>query len=154
MKNKPETYNSPILDALFQETSSKESRKIEKRMLLAAKIDDAIKAKGWKQKHLLEALGKENPSIISKWLSGTHNFTTDTLFELEEVLDITLVDLEEKPKEQVASYKFEIVGAFEVPNSSYRPGNRVGGKQLFGNRLGGVQSARQLLKSKVFGGRI
>jgi hypothetical protein len=41
----------------------------------------------------LRAVGKDNPSIITKWLSGTHNFTVDTLIELQHALDITLLDL-------------------------------------------------------------
>jgi len=52
-------------------------------MLIAAKIDDAIKAKNWKKKDLLEAMGRKNPSLVTKWLSGTHNFTVDTLVELK-----------------------------------------------------------------------
>jgi transcriptional regulator with XRE-family HTH domain len=98
-KTNPETYNSQIIDALFDEITPIEQEKIDKRMLLAAKIQDAIKAKGWKNKDFLEALGKDNPSIITKWLSGTHNFTTDTLVEIEHALGIRLLNLEE-PKEQ------------------------------------------------------
>jgi transcriptional regulator with XRE-family HTH domain len=54
-------------------------------MLLAARIDDARKAKGWSQHEFAEQMGK-NPSEISKWLSGTHNFTSDTLWDIEEKL--------------------------------------------------------------------
>jgi len=43
----------------------------------------------------LSAIGKENSSIITKWLSGTHNFTVDTLVELEQALIIRLIDLSE-----------------------------------------------------------
>jgi transcriptional regulator with XRE-family HTH domain len=98
-KTNLETYNSQIIDTLFDEIAPIEQEKIDKRMLLAAKIQDAIKAKGWKNKDFLEALGKDNPSIITKWLSGTHNFTTDTLVEIEHALGIRLLNLEE-PKEQ------------------------------------------------------
>jgi ribosome-binding protein aMBF1 (putative translation factor) len=54
---------------------------------------DHSKSKGWKHKDLLSAIGKENSSIITKWLSGTHNFTVDTLVELEQALNIRLIDL-------------------------------------------------------------
>ncbi|MCD4772496.1 MAG: hypothetical protein K8R41_03820 [Bacteroidales bacterium] len=98
--NKPEKYNSKIIDDLLSSISPEVSRKIERKMLIAAKIDDALKVKGWKKKDLLKALDKKNPSIITKWLSGTHNFTLDTLIDLESVLDINLLDLEKK-QEQV-----------------------------------------------------
>lgn len=100
--NNSEIYKSSIIDDLLGSTTSEESEKIEKRMLLAAKIDDAIKAKGWKNKDLLKALNKDNPSVVTKWLSGTHNFTIDTLFDLERVLEVNLVNLEEKPKRTIA----------------------------------------------------
>jgi len=59
-------------------------------MLVALRIDKGIKAKGWKKKDLALALNKQR-SEITKWLSGTHNFNTDTLFDIERVLNIELV---------------------------------------------------------------
>lgn len=73
--------------------SDLDQKKTDTRMLIAAQIDDAIKAKGWKKKDLLTAMGKQNPSLVTKWLSGTHNFTMDTLVELGAALDIQLLNL-------------------------------------------------------------
>lgn len=101
--NKPKTYNSPLIDELLQGVSPEELKKTEKRMLLASRIDDAIKAKGWKKKHFAEAMGK-TPSEITKWLSGTHNFTSDTLFDIERVLNISLVKVDNKPVEIIRTY--------------------------------------------------
>ena len=39
-------------------------------------------------------MGKHSPSLVTKWLSGTHNFTVDTLIELEHVLEIDLFHLD------------------------------------------------------------
>lgn len=121
--SKAEEYNSIILGELLNEITPKEAEKTKKRMLLAARIDDAIKAKGWRKSDLANALNKR-PSEISKWLSGTHNFNTDTLFEIEEVLNIELITLNNKPKEQVV--KFHMVVSEKVQTSknqsfSYTP---------------------------------
>jgi len=62
------------------------------RMDLAVKIDKALQARGMQKQELATRLGK-NPSVITKWLSGTHNFTTDTLWEIERVLGIKLLNL-------------------------------------------------------------
>ncbi len=105
--NKTEIYYSPILDELMQEITPEELERTEKRMLLAARIDDAIKAKGWKRKDFAEALGK-TPSEITKWLSGTHNFTSDTLFDIEHVLNIKLVRLDDRPREVIKTYIFNV----------------------------------------------
>jgi ribosome-binding protein aMBF1 (putative translation factor) len=91
-KKKAENYTSPAIDELMDETDEKEYKRTEKRMMMAARIDDGKKAKGWKNKDLAKALGKK-PSEISKYLSGTHNFTIDTLSDLEEVLNIKLLHL-------------------------------------------------------------
>lgn len=87
------------LDELLDEITPLEQKRTDTRMLLAARIYDAMRAKGWNNNDLMKALGRNTPSIITKWLSGTHNFTTDTLVELEDVLGITLLNLRpEKPK--------------------------------------------------------
>jgi ribosome-binding protein aMBF1 (putative translation factor) len=62
----------------------------KKRMLLAARIDDKIRDRGLSNQEFAYMMGKK-PSEISKWLSGTHNFTTETLWEIERVLNIQLV---------------------------------------------------------------
>ena len=36
---------------------------------------------------------KKQPSVITKWLSGTHNFTIETLIDLEQILNIKLLDI-------------------------------------------------------------
>ena len=64
--------------------------KVASRMRLAIKIADAIESAGISKKELAAKLGKQ-PSEISKWLSGTHNFTHDTLFEISQVLNINLI---------------------------------------------------------------
>lgn len=51
-KQKPELYKSEILDDLLQEITPSEMEKSKNKMLLAAKIDEGIKAKGWKKKGL------------------------------------------------------------------------------------------------------
>ena len=91
-KKKAEDYTSPALNELMDETDENEYKRTEKRMMLAARIDAAKRAKGWKNKDLAKVLGKKD-SEISKWLSGTHNFTADTLSDLEEVLGIQLLNI-------------------------------------------------------------
>ena len=117
-----------IVDELLDSVSPLEQSKTDARMMLAAKIANAMKAKNWKNKDLLKAVGKDNPSVISKWLSGTHNFTLDTLVELEHALNVKLLDLEQKrEKEQPISYKLsgiEIVESCLLASKTTLPGNR------------------------------
>lgn len=111
------TIPNSILADFLDNISDLDQKKTDTRMLIAAKIDDAIKAKGWKKKDLLEAMGKKTPSIVTKWLSGTHNFTIDTLVELEDILDIQLLNLSVETKtifsaSIVASNKYEFTDSY------------------------------------------
>jgi len=94
-----------LIEQLLNYISPEESLRIENRMLLAAKIDDALKAKSWKKKDLMEALGKKNQSEVTKWLSGTHNFTADLLTDLGRVLDTNFFNMENDKKTTTVSYK-------------------------------------------------
>ena len=105
MSNKARNYTSDILDSLLSEITPEEQRKTDKQMLLALKIEKAMKAKNWKKGDLAHEMNKQ-PSVITKWLSGTHNFESNTLFELEDKLGITLIALEEK--KQVSPIYYQV----------------------------------------------
>jgi transcriptional regulator with XRE-family HTH domain len=99
-----ETYTSKLIDDLLDSIDPLDQEKVDAKMLLAAKLADAMKAKNWKKQDLLWAVGKDNPSIITKWLSGTHNFTVDTLIELQHALGIKLLDLVDQEETVMAKY--------------------------------------------------
>lgn len=107
MSKRADKYNSEILSDLFAEVTPKEQKRTDIRMLLAAKIKDGMNAKGWRNRQLAEALNKKD-SVISKWLSGTHNFTSDTLSDIGDVLDIKLLDVESKKKSQIVHYHVQL----------------------------------------------
>lgn len=102
-----EKYESDFLFDLLSEITAEEQEVTNKRMLLAAKIDKARLKKGWSKKELADQMGKR-PSEITKWLSGTHNFTTDTLFNLEHKLDARFINVGDKPKEQVIHFHLSL----------------------------------------------
>lgn len=139
--NKNLMYRSKTIDELFSGLSSKDYETTKKRMLLAICIDDAIKAKGWRKKDLAEAMGK-SPSEITKWLSGTHNFETDTLFDIERVLGISLFNLENHPRETTITYVVNL--AFTSP--SIYPNQDVE-SLFFGKSSKAIYSAKSELNS-------
>ena len=67
--------------------------KTRNRMLVATKISEAMRCSGLNQKQLAEKMGKKE-SEVSEWLSGDRNFTLDTLTEIEQALNVSLVDTE------------------------------------------------------------
>jgi transcriptional regulator with XRE-family HTH domain len=88
--NKIPEYNSSLMEEIYQNISQTTFDFVANRMSLASRINEAIKMRGWSQKQFAEAMNKK-PSEISKWLSGTHNFTTDTLWHIEQILGIRLL---------------------------------------------------------------
>ncbi|MCC6413623.1 MAG: helix-turn-helix transcriptional regulator [Saprospiraceae bacterium] len=93
--SKARTYNSPILDAFLALGTPEEQARVDTRMMLAAKIFDAMEAKGLSQKQFAEKIGKR-PSMIRHWLSGGHNFTVDTLTDIQRVLGVRLLVVEQE----------------------------------------------------------
>ena len=90
--NKARKYKSPFIDKLLQEATPLEMEQAKLKMQIAAKIEDLIKSKSWSKSEFAEKVGK-HPSEVTKWLSGTQNFTIDTLIEIAFVFKIKLSDL-------------------------------------------------------------
>lgn len=80
-----------LLESLLNEITEADLRRTAARMNMATKIYKSMKNRGMSQKDFAESLGKR-PSEISKWLSGKHNFTIDTISDIEKVLGIDLMN--------------------------------------------------------------
>lgn len=63
---------------------------VDKYADMVVRINQLLKEKGYSQKDLAEKLGK-NPSEISKWLNGDHNFTLRSVAKLEAELGETIL---------------------------------------------------------------
>jgi ribosome-binding protein aMBF1 (putative translation factor) len=99
---------SAVLDALHRKKDPLQSERVRTSMMFAARIANALKSKGWNRIQLAEALGKQ-PSIVTRWLSGTHNFTSDTLSDIQTILGIQLlVRSDEELKLSVTTYSVAI----------------------------------------------
>jgi len=116
MKKSAEKYHSEVLDEVFAEITPEEQRKADYRMQLAAKIFDAMKSKNISKLELARKMGKQ-ASVITKWLSGTHNFTADTLFEIGGILGIQLLNIvrDSGDNQYIAVKKIENDGSQNQP---------------------------------------
>jgi DNA-binding transcriptional regulator YiaG len=64
----------------------------EKKKLLANKIESRMKDVGLYRQEFADLMAVQ-PSTITRWLSGEHNFEIKTLFEIEKQLNIKLFNL-------------------------------------------------------------
>ena len=62
------------------------------RFQIAERISEILKAKGLTQKDFARLLNKRE-SEISKWLTGRHNFTTQTIARIETALGSKLISI-------------------------------------------------------------
>lgn len=65
---------------------------------LSDRIHEILESKGLSQKDLAEMLGKKE-SQVSKWMTGTHNFTIRTLALLEVTLGASIFQVTSGPIE-------------------------------------------------------
>lgn len=82
-----------------------------KYSLLTSKIERALKDQGINKQQFASIMGV-TPSLISKWLSGKHNFTIETLFTIEDKLGLKLIDIE--------TPSFEVI-TIHASSGSYLP---------------------------------
>ncbi len=113
--NSPRKHKSKVRQRL--ETSGDPIRRarLPKRMLIAAKISNALELLDLDNKALAQSLGKY-ASEISKWLKGDHNFTMDTLSDIEEILKIRLLDVKDSDEEDNV---FVFTTTTKVPGKQY-----------------------------------
>ncbi len=93
MKKTARIYESAALDEFGSLENPELTAIVEKKMLLAAKIYETLQTQNISSRTFAERLNI-SPSLVTKWLSGQHNFTVDTLVKIERILGIELLNAE------------------------------------------------------------
>jgi len=78
---------------------------VKKNLAISEQVNNILEQRGWSQKVLAEKMGKET-SEISKWLSGLHNLTLQSISKMESVFneDILITPLEASKKFKKTEY--------------------------------------------------
>lgn len=79
-------YGNPEIDIM-----------VKHNLAIATKVARILKEKGMGKSEFAEKMGK-SASEVSKWLSGTHNFTIKTIAKLEHALGEDLIHIEKEYK--------------------------------------------------------
>lgn len=82
-----------ILESIRQKTPAYIKREIDLSFYVVNKIAEILQSKGMTQKDLANLLGKKE-SEISKWMTGTHNFTLRSIAKIEKALNVSIFNLE------------------------------------------------------------
>lgn len=86
---------------------------VKLNLAIATKVARILEEKGIGKREFAEKMGK-SPSEVSKWLSGTHNFTIKTIAKIEHTLDEELIHVEKEFK-----YLDFIISKSERPKESF-----------------------------------
>lgn len=76
---------SSIIEVRRVKVSPEVRRRVNLSFLIVDRIHSILEQRGLLQKDLASMLGKKE-SEISKWMRGTHNFTIETILQIEKVL--------------------------------------------------------------------
>ena len=60
---------------------------------IAQLIENKLKEKNWSKGRLAAELGAKSQSIVTRYLTGQHNFTLSTIVELERALDCAIISV-------------------------------------------------------------
>lgn len=86
---------SKIAQKLLDKTSIETKEFVSLYSAIVVRINELIAEKGYTQKELAESIGK-NPSEISKWLKGDHNFTLRSIAKLQAQLGEPIICVPKK----------------------------------------------------------
>lgn len=118
------------LKEIVENISERDVKRAAKRIQVVNMIVEGMNKKGLGKKDLARLMHK-TPSTVTRWLSGDHNFETETLFDIEEALDIHIINKSSDiPQKDVAPpiiitsvnpmYRVKSLSRFEPKSNSIR----------------------------------
>ena len=116
---------NPLFEECLQGVSPEVREEVRLTIDIANRIYDLLKAKKMTQREFAALMGKRE-SEISRWLTGSHGFTTTTLAKIAAVLGEPIVEVKRRPE---TKYVYVPLSFFVRPSEA-RSGNYVGTKQV------------------------
>jgi len=92
---------------------------IEKNMSISRQVSDILEKRGMTQKDLAQLLGKQE-SEVSKWLSGLHNLTLQSLAKMEAGLGEEIITTPLEACNKYQRIKYVTLKVFATTNNSFK----------------------------------
>ena len=90
--------SSIIFEKAIRRISSRKINEIRLSVEIVERIYDIMEKYAMNPKILAQKLGKQ-PSEINEWLSGMHNFTSETISQLESIFGESILSVAQKNAE-------------------------------------------------------
>ena len=104
-----------ILESIRQETPAYIKRELDLSFYIVDRISEILQLKGMTQKDLADLLGKKE-SEISKWMTGTHNFTIRSIAKIERALNVSIFDIEKEKQSEKEILKVNTSDFLIIPH--------------------------------------
>lgn len=105
-----------LLQECFAKIPADIHEEIDLSFAIVDRIHEILKRQNKTQKDLAIALGKSE-SEISKWMRGTHNFTTRTLAKISSVLGERIIDVAGKRPKTNIEFNLYVPVYYKIPKS-------------------------------------
>lgn len=111
---------SKIFDNALAQVSDDVKRFVDNSIQIANQIHSILERQGKTQRDLANLLGKKE-SEISKWLTGTHNFTLKSVTKIESVLNEKIITTPLHSEHIFLTLAENALKLFEARSSNYLP---------------------------------
>ena len=116
---------NPLFEKCLERVSPEVREEVRLNIDIANRIYDLLKAKRMTQREFAALMGKRE-SEISRWLTGSHGFTTTTLAKIAAVLGEPIIEVTRRPE---TKYVFVPLSLYVAPSDS-RNGNYSGAEMV------------------------
>jgi len=82
--------NQDIAERIRQRIKPENRQFVSKNLAITEHISSLLKERGWSQKEFANRLGKHE-SEVSRWLSGLHNLTLESIVKMEVALGTEII---------------------------------------------------------------
>jgi len=106
---------NPLFDKCVANVAPEVMEEVSLNVDIANRISDLLKKKRMTQREFA-ALMEKRESEISRWLTGSHGFTTTTIAKISAVLGEPIVEVKKKSE---VKYVFVPAHSFITPSESY-----------------------------------
>ena len=100
-------YIDSMLNDTLEKVSPATRREANFSFGIARRIYDVLKKKGWSKTDLAKATGKKTP-VVTRWMSGNHNFTMRTIAEIETALGEDILSVKQDRRSRHSTKQYHI----------------------------------------------
>ncbi|MCW5900537.1 MAG: helix-turn-helix transcriptional regulator [Flavobacteriales bacterium] len=107
-----------VIQRMRERISPETKRMVAKNLAICEQVRLLLAEKGLTQKDLAERMGK-SPAEVSKWLSGLHNLTQQSIVKMEEALGADITITPEQAKHMLPDVRMVPVPAYATPSRKH-----------------------------------